>query len=582
MKNFSRILNQFALWVSILGLIAFISDFGFTQSSFSQKLFDSFFFFVLAVGIISTGIRYLDTSRKIKAKVLVFDIFSLIFTFWIYYQYLFVGVPFETDLMLENPYWVRFAVLFTFIREFSELRIVYKRTFLNPAQLFVGSFFLIILIGAGLLMLPRATYSGISFIDALFTSTSAVCVTGLIVVDTATYFTPFGQIIILFLIQVGGLGILTFASYFSYFFRGGSTYENQLVLSDLGNSQKLGEVYSTLKNVILITFSIEFIAAVLIYLSLDKAHLNSNSEQIFFSIFHAISAFCNAGFSTLTNSIYESGFRFNYSLQLIIIATFVFGGLGFPIVSNVISYFSYQFNKINPFQDKEFSSRPWVLNINSRVTLVTTSSITIIAFILFYVLEYNNTLSEHQGLGKIVTALFGATTPRTAGFNSIDTSAMLFPTTMMVFLLMWIGASPASTGGGIKTSTFAIATLNILSLAKGKNRIEVFRREIADTSVRRAFATISLSLIVIGFGIMLLAVFEEDKDLMDIGFECFSAYSTVGLSLGITGNLSEPSKLILLVIMFVGRVSMLTILIAFYKKVTYKNYRYPTEEITIN
>ena len=224
--------------------------------------------------------------------------------------------------------------------------------------------------------------------------------------------------------------------------------------------------------------------------------------------------------------------------------------------------------------------RPWVLNLNSRITLITTFSLTLGALVIFYFTEYNNTLAEHNGFGKIVTALFGAATPRTAGFNSIDTAALGLPALMMVFLLMWIGASPSSTGGGIKTSTFAIATLNILSLAKGKTRIEIFRREIADISVRRAFAIISLSLIVIGMGIMLISFFDKDKNLMSIAFECFSAYSTVGLSLGITAELSEASKLVIMVVMFVGRVSMLSIIIAVFKKVRHKNYSYPTEEIT--
>jgi trk system potassium uptake protein len=205
-----------------------------------------------------------------------------------------------------------------------------------------------------------------------------------------------------------------------------------------------------------------------------------------------------------------------------------------------------------------------------------------VAFVAFYVLEYYNTLAEHTGFGKVVTALFGATTPRTAGFNTIDTASMTFPTLMMVFLLMWIGASPQSTGGGIKTSTFAIATLNILSLAKGKSRIEIFRREIADISVRRAFAIISLSLIVIGTAIVLLALFEPGKKLVDIAFECFSAYSTVGLSMGITGSLSMYSKMTLVVVMFVGRISMLTMVIAVFNKIKQKNYSYPKEEITIN
>ncbi len=582
MKLELKLFYKIALWTSILGIIALISDFGFSQNDFSQQLFDGFYFIVLAVGIVSTFARYIENFALIKRKVIVFDILSVCFTFWIFYNYLFVGIPFETDQVLSNPIWVRFAVVLSFIREFSEVKFNYRREFLNPAQLFVTSFLLIIFLGTFLLMLPKATYEGLSFIDALFTSTSAVCVTGLIVVDTGSYFTGFGQIVILALIQIGGLGILTFTSYFSYFFKGGSSYENQLALSDITSSQKLGEIFSTLKYIILITFSIELISGVLIYSSLDANNFQSQYDKVFFSVFHAVSGFCNAGFSTLSNSLYEDGFKYNYLLQLTIIFTFVIGGLGFPIVSNIINYLKYRLRKLFSFGKNKIANKPWVLNLNSRITLITTVSISAIAFIAFYFLEYNNTLAEHQGFGKMVTALFGATTPRTAGFNTIDTASMLFPTTMMIFFLMWIGASPASTGGGIKTSTFAIAILNILSLARGKSRIEIYRREIADSSVRRAFAIISLSLIVIGLGIILISVFEHDKSLMEIGFECFSAYGTVGLSLGITADLSNASKLIIAVIMFVGRVSMLTIIIAIFKKIKQKNYRYPTEEITIN
>lgn len=430
------------------------------------------------------------------------------------------------------------------------------------------------------MILPNATYDGISYLDALFTSTSAVCVTGLAVVDTGTHFTLFGQTILMVLIQVGGLGILTITSYFSYFFKGGTSYENQLALSDLTSAKKLGEVFSTLKYIILITFGIELFAGILIYISIDSSNFDSQSEQLFFAVFHSISAFCNAGFSTLTNSLSETGFRFNYLFQLVIIFTFVIGGLGFPIIVNILTYLKYK--TFTLFSSQKTKYRPWVLNLNSRITLVTTLSISLIAFVIFYFLEYNNTLAEHNGFGKMVTALFGATTPRTAGFNTIDTAAMTFPTLMMVFFLMWIGASPQSTGGGIKTSTFAIAILNILSLAKGKTRIEIFRREIADISVRRAFAIISLSLIVIGLAIMSIYMFEPEKDLMGIAFECFSAYSTVGLSLGITGDLSIAGKLVIIIVMIVGRVSMLSLVIAVFKKIKHMNYRYPTEEIIIN
>lgn len=575
-----KLFYRIAFWISLTGLIAIISDFGFYQNDFSQRLLDTFYFVVLGIGLISTFARYIQDRKLLKRKAFIFDLLSVGFTLWLYYLFLFVGVPFETDLILENPIWVKIAVLFAFIRESSEIKINFNRTVLNPAQLFILSFLVIILIGSFLLILPNATYDGISYLDALFTSTSAVCVTGLVVVDTGTYFTLFGQTIIMILIQVGGLGILTFASYFSYFFKGGTSYENQLSLSDMTSSRTLGEVFSTLKYIILITFGIELFAGILIYTSIDSSNFATQSDRLFFSAFHSISAFCNAGFSTLTNSLYETGFRFNYYLQLVIILTFVLGGLGFPIVVNILKYLKYKI--ITLFSSKKRKYRPWVLNLNSRITLVTTLSISIVAFVVFYFLEYNNTLAEHNGFGKVVTALFGATTPRTAGFNTIDTAAMAFPTLMMVFLLMWIGASPQSTGGGIKTSTFAIATLNILSLAKGKSRIEIFRREIADISVRRAFAIISLSLVVIGFAIMFISMFDSEKQLKDIAFECFSAYSTVGLSLGITGDLSSASKFVIIVVMFVGRISMLSLVIAVFKKIKHKNYSYPKEEITIN
>lgn len=573
---------RFAFITSFVGLLAIISDFGFSQTEYTRNLLGRFYFFVLGVGLVSTFLRYFKNFNLFKRPVFFFDAASVLFTFWLFYLYLFVGDAFEVDELLSNPVWIKIGVLLTFIREFSDIRINLKRSVLNPGQIFILSFLGIIFVGSFLLVLPKSTHEGISYIDALFTSTSAVCVTGLIVVDTATHFTSFGKTIIMMLIQVGGLGILTFASYFSYFFKGGTTYENQLALSDMTSSKKLGEVFSTLKYIILITFGIEFVSAAFIYSSISPRAFDSHTEHVFFAAFHAISAFCNAGFSTLTEGLYDTGFRYNYFMQLVIIATFVLGGLGFPIVVNLLTYLKYKIKSLFRFNAKKSTYRPWVLNLNSRITLITTASISVVAFVAFYFLEYYNTLAEHSGFGKVVTALFGATTPRTAGFNTIDTTALTFPTLMMVFLLMWIGASPQSTGGGIKTSTFAIATLNILSLAKGKSRIEIFRREIADISVRRAFAIISLSLIVIGGAIVLLALFEPGKKLVDIAFECFSAYSTVGLSMGITGSLGMYSKMTLIVVMFVGRISMLTLVIAVFNKIKQKNYSYPKEEITIN
>tara|TARA_R110001599_G_C12245012_1_gene659083 strand:+ start:72 stop:1820 length:1749 start_codon:yes stop_codon:yes gene_type:complete len=575
-------LDHLAFWISLSGIVVFVADFGYTQSDLSQSIINSYYFVVLGIGLASIILRYVERKNQQKTKVLIFDILSVLITLTVLYLHLIHGSSHKLHPILFNDNLIKSAVILTFIREFSELRLIYKRTVLNPAQLFIISFLIIILLGTVLLMLPRATYDGISFIDAFFTSTSAVCVTGLIVVDTGSYFTEFGQIIIMMLIQIGGLGILTFASYFSYFFKGGSTYENQLALGDMSNSKKLSEVFSTLKYVLIITFGIEMLSASLIYFSLDPSTFESQYSQIFFAVFHSISAFCNAGFSTLSNSVYDVGFKFNYFLQIVLISTFFLGALGFPIVVNILNYLKYRLSQVFTFSSRLKNYKPWVLNLNSRINLITTISLTAIGFVLFFMLEYNNTMAEHSFFGKIVTALFGAATPRTAGFNSVDMAALSFPTLVLTLLLMWIGASPSSTGGGIKTSTFAIATLNILSIARGKTKIEVFRREISDISVRRSYAIISLSLVVIGFGIMVISMFDGDKTLMQIAFECFSAYSTVGLSLGITGDLTSVSKIVLVIIMFVGRVSMLSIMIAIMDKVKHKSYRYPTEEITIN
>lgn len=578
-------IRKISFLFSLFALLVVIFDLGFSHRKTDTQILQYFYYIILLMGSASIMARYIIGNKKLKISVRIFD--GLVFI--LFGLLLLVKVDWLMDAFpfLENfnkMGWVFLAVLLYFIRESSALEFNLKRSYLNPAQLFVASFLFIIFIGTLLLLLPKATHSGISLIDALFTATSAVCVTGLIVEDTGSYFTLFGQSIILMLIQLGGLGIMTFASYFSYFFRGKTSYENQLMLKDMSNSQKIGEVFTVLKKILLLTFGIELIGAILIYINLDRHLFDSIGSELFFSVFHSVSGFCNAGFSTLENSLYEPGFRFNYPLHLVIAALFILGGIGFPIILNLYKYLRYRvIRKFSSIRSaKELVYVPWVLNLNSRIVLVTSGVLLTAGTIFFYSFEYNNTLAEHSGFGKVVTAFFGAATPRTAGFNSVDTSALSFSTIMVVFLLMWIGASPASTGGGIKTSTFAIATLNFMSLARGKDRIEVFKREISDLSVRRSFAIIALSLMVIGTAIFLIASFDSEKDLLSIAFEAFSAYSTVGLSVGITSSLSTSSKMVIIATMFIGRVSMLTLLIAILRNVRHLNYRYPTEEILIN
>lgn len=572
---------RLSFWTSLFCFLLLIYDFGFHSSITASFDLDLFYYYALLVGLLSSVLTYINDRKRIYQRIAILDGVSGLFSGVLLALHFFTPENYEFRQVSEQFSLEKFAAALLFFKGFLDLRVSYKRTALNPAQLFLISFVTIILGGTLLLSLPGATHESIGLLDALFTATSAVCVTGLIVVDTATHFTFFGQSILLFLIQIGGLGILTFVSYFSYFFKGEISYEKQIAINQINSSGAIGKELGLLKSILIITLSIEAFSALLIFYNTDPAAFNSVSERVFFSVFHAVSAFCNAGFSTLSDSLMQGGFQFNYGLQLAIILTFVIGGLGFPIVSNIVSYLSYKTKGVFSFFDKP-NYRPWVLTLNSRIALITTIVLTVGGTLVFFGLEKDGVLSSHSGFGKLVTALFGATTPRTAGFNTVDASHFRFPTLLLTMFLMWVGASPKSTGGGIKTSTLAIAILNILSLARGRERIELYRREIVEVTVKRAFAMISLSIIVIAIGVLGISAFEPDLTMIEIAFESVSAYSTTGLSMGITSSLSPISKFIIIILMFVGRVSALTVLIAIFRNVINQNYRYPKEEITIH
>ncbi len=578
-------LNTFSFYTSFLAFGLMIIEAGF----YKELLYRSqvIYFYDLSFLLTIFNIFYYNIYKKSRAtrKLWPLEIIIILLVILYYAARLEYNFLDSRNLRFVNQRLLYLLIALCFIRDFSSLHINFKRTFINPAQLFISSFIGIIFLGTAMLLMPNATTKEISVLDALFTSTSAVCVTGLVTLDTAKDFTLFGKIIILALIQTGGLGIMTFASYFSYFFRGGSSFENQISLSEMTSSDKLGDVFNTLKRVLVITVTVELLGAALIYLSLDRSLLgNSTNNGIMFSVFHSISSFCNAGFSTLTGGLSEPGYEHNYSLHLIIAFLFIFGGLGFPIVYNVYKYIHHLIQNIllSKITKERYKYTPWVININTRIILITTAVLLVGGTALIYLFEKDGALKNHTYFGTVVEAFFISASNRTAGFNTVNMVSLSGPTIMICMLLMWIGASPASTGGGIKTTAFAIAILNIIAFARGKSRTEVYRREISDNSVKRAFAIIALSLIIIGFAIFLLVLTEKDKDLMSLAFEVFSAYSTVGLSLNLTPTLTPAGKLIIITVMFIGRVSMLSLLIALAKREKYFNYRYPKEEIMIN
>jgi trk system potassium uptake protein len=571
-----RALRHIPFLLSFLGFSAVVYDYGFNQTTALQQDLDVAYIVLLLLEIGFITIRYIFRGVPTRFKVWAFDavfVFGLLMT-----AGALTGMGHSA--FFTSHYWVSFVFLLVLLREMSSERIEFKRSIVNPALLFVSSFLMIILMGTFALMFPNATTHGISFVDALFTSGSAVCVTGLSVVDTGTCFTTIGQVIIMILIQLGGLGIMTFTSYFSYFFTGESSYENQLLIQEMTSSNRFSDVFGTLKRVLLLTFTVEMIGAVCVFMSISDTLIPGFWDRFFFSIFHAISSFCNAGFSTLSNNLYELDYRFNYPFHLTVAFLIIFGGLGFPILFNFFQYVKHLFR--DQLFRKQQVHMPWVINLNTRIVLITTLVLLVGGTGLFYFFEYDNTLAEHGSFGKIVTAFFGAVTPRTAGFNSVDNSQLHLTTVMLIYFLMWVGGSPASTAGGIKTSTLAVSVMNAFGLARGKDRIDLFKREISDSTLRRAYAQIFLSIIGIGLSVFFVAYFDSYLGMKNIIFECISAFGTVGLTLGITTKLSAASKLVITLTMFVGRVSLLSIMASFMRQVKTLKYRYPKEDLTIN
>ncbi|WP_339793099.1 potassium transporter TrkG [uncultured Imperialibacter sp.] len=580
-----NIINWSLLGVSSVGLLLLIADVGFPYSGVLEVYLHTWLPILAAILFVlitaASTIAWILDRTRLRSRLAE----ALLAIYMLAYVVLSINPQWYPQLSFFTHkftgYW---GCFFIFVIEFSRRTTSLYRLSKNPANLFIFSFALIVLIGCGLLMLPNATYEGIGFVDALFTSTSAVCVTGLIVVDTGSYFTTFGQVVILGLIQVGGIGILTFTSFFGLFFRGGFSIQNQLFLKDVTNTNRLAEVTGIVKTIIAFTLLVELVGGIAIFTQLNKAVLPGFVDRVLFAGFHSVSAFCNAGFSTLSNSLYDLNYRFNYSLHLVIAFLFIFGGLGFPIVFNFVNYMRESARTIGARLVKRriVYRLPIRINLHTRIVLITTALLIVPGTLLFYFFEYDNTLAEHNEFGKWVTAFFGAVTPRTAGFNTVDNAALKLHTIMIVLLLMWIGASPGSTGGGIKTTTIFLATLNFLSLARSKDRVEFGKREISNKSIRRAFAIISLSLIFIGLATFMITMLDPELPFIQVAFECFSAYSTVGLSMGITSSLSTGSRLVMILMMFIGRVGALTLLVGMLRRVHTLRYRYPNEELVIN
>ncbi|SHE32606.1 trk system potassium uptake protein TrkH [Desulforamulus putei DSM 12395] len=434
----------------------------------------------------------------------------------------------------------------------------------HPPRVLVTGFAAVILVGAILLTLPISSATGqpTDFLTALFTSTSAVCVTGLVVVDTGTYWSTFGQTVIICLIQVGGLGFMTMAVLFWLIMGRRVTFRERLLIQESLNVIELSGLVRLTRQVIILTFSIEFLAALV--LSLRFIPDLGVARGIGYGLFHAISAFNNAGFDLFGDFRSLTQYVEDPVVNTVISLDIILGGIGFTVLADLLHY-----------------RKRKKVSLHTKLTLLMTALLLLLGMMVIFVLEFDNTLAPLSVSGKLWASWFQSVTPRTAGFNTLDVTALRPATLLFIIILMFIGASPGSTGGGIKTTTFGILSLAVISLARGKEDAEIFKRRIPKEQIYKGLGVIFLAQCWVVFATLILDAVER-ADFLKIMFEVVSALATVGLSAGLTPTLSDTGRLIIILTMFFGRLGPLTIAYALATRQQRKQqFRYPEERIII-
>ncbi len=427
---------------------------------------------------------------------------------------------------------------------------------LSPGLVFILSFALLIGLGTLLLKVPHATNGDLSWIDALFLATSAVCVTGLSPVDISTTLTLHGQWVLLGLIQAGGLGVMTLTYFFAYFIAGGVSLRNRIGLQDLLSEDQLGQIGTVLGLIIGFTFGVELIGAYLLHTSLVDSE-PALPNLAFFALFHSVSAFCNAGFSTLGAGLADPRITPHQGSLGVIMILIVLGGLGFPVVKNFWSYLVARLRRALGLR----VAAPPRLTANSRVVLWSTVALLVGGAVSIWFTEF--VFGSGRSVGSTwFTALFHSVTARTAGFNITPVESLMPASCALIMALMFVGGSPSSTAGGIKTSTVAVACLSLRRVILGRRDIEAFDRRFSDDLANRALSIVIVAIAFITVVTVALCALHPELPPEDLTFEAVSAVGTVGLTRAITPQLGEPAKIVLVVAMLVGRVGVLAFVLA--------------------
>jgi trk system potassium uptake protein TrkH len=473
-------------------------------------------------------------------------------------------------ILLRNTFLI--LKIFGRLQKFSH----YVESFtIHPAQTILLSFLFMIFFGTLVLMMGFTTRDGrgLHFIDSLFTATSAVCVTGLIVVDTATHFTIWGQLVILTLIQIGGLGIMILSFFAIFALRRKISLEDKLLLSYMLSEDDMSSLAKSLKNIIIITFIIEFFGACILFAGFYPRH-GFSLQGVFLAVFHSVSAFCNAGFSLFSDSL--KSYRSNPLILGTVAVLIILGGLSFSVIVNIKNTVLKRIRSKLSGQ----AGKPEHLSLNTRVVIKFTLVLIALGMVFTYFLEHGESMKD-LGLGEqYLSAFFQSVTLRTAGFNSIQFQSLTQATYLIMIVFMFIGAASGGTAGGIKINSLAVIGAYLRSFLSGEKQARIGKYSISQDRVGRSFIILlfGISLVVIGSFILALS---ENAPFLSLLFEATSAFGTVGLSTGITGGLSSVGKTAIILLMFLGRLGPLTILTAASSKRYQVQIEYPQGDISI-
>jgi trk system potassium uptake protein TrkH len=480
---------------------------------------------------------------------------------------------------IEFVYWLAAVHLFSTIISFYEKKDSSKvihsgtssflfRLKLAPAQVVLLSFGGWIVLGSLVLILPVSAAPGknIAFIDALFMATSATCVTGLSSISLPDEFSIFGQMIMLLLAQVGGLGIMTLSSSMAVIMGKSLQMREQVIMQDVLDASGSEELLRLIVDIIRYTFVIEFIGAILLTVGFYQEGFEIG-QSLYFGFFHSIMAFCNAGYALFNNNLED--FKFQPLISLTIAILLILGGIGFSVIKDI-----YETIKAK----RAFKT----LSLHTKLILTVNLILIILGTVYLFFGEFLHAFKDMNTWERLQVSFFQAVTPRTAGFNTVNLNALHPHSNYLIILLMFIGASPGSTGGGIKTSTFAILLQSVTATLKGKSEVEFFERRVPAATVVKSIAIFIISLIVVSVGILVMMRLEPDKSFLSLFFEVVSAFGTVGLSLGITPFLTILGKLVMIIMMFIGRVGPLTLVLAVGSRVVLPSkVEYPEGKILI-